>query len=43
LSSNARVDVFYRPSLADEHGPQEDLVPDAIRRANAYLEAGVAV
>jgi 2-methylisocitrate lyase-like PEP mutase family enzyme len=41
LVINARVDVFFGPFLADEHGPQEELVPDAVRRANTYLEAGV--
>ena len=42
LVINARVDVFFEPWLAgagDE--PQESLLPEAARRANAYLEAGV--
>jgi 2-methylisocitrate lyase-like PEP mutase family enzyme len=42
LVINARVDVFLRPFLAGaDPGTQEGLVPDAVRRANAYLEAGV--
>jgi 2-methylisocitrate lyase-like PEP mutase family enzyme len=42
LVLNARVDVFFGPLLAGAGpGTQEDLVPDALRRANAYLEAGV--
>ena len=40
LVINARVDVFFEPWLAGA-GSQEELVPDAVRRANAYLEAGV--
>jgi 2-methylisocitrate lyase-like PEP mutase family enzyme len=38
---NARIDVFLWPFL-DGAGPgtQEELVPEALRRANAYLEAG---
>jgi 2-methylisocitrate lyase-like PEP mutase family enzyme len=42
LVINARVDVFLSGFLAGS-GPatQEELVPDALRRANAYLEAGV--
>ena len=41
LVINARVDVFLGPFLAGA-GPetQEGLVPEAVRRANAYLEAG---
>jgi 2-methylisocitrate lyase-like PEP mutase family enzyme len=41
LVINARVDVFLWPFL-DGAGPetQEELVPEALRRANAYLEAG---
>jgi 2-methylisocitrate lyase-like PEP mutase family enzyme len=39
LVVNARVDVFLAPFFAGG-GPQEELVPDAVRRANAYLEAG---
>src|ERR671920_2504674 len=40
---NARVDVFLGPFLAGA-GPetQAELVPEALRRANAYLEAGGA-
>jgi 2-methylisocitrate lyase-like PEP mutase family enzyme len=42
LVLNARVDVFLGPFLAgDGPGSQEELVPEAVRRANAYLEAGV--
>ena len=42
LVINARVDVFYGPYLAGAGGPgtQEELVPEALRRAQAYLEAG---
>jgi 2-methylisocitrate lyase-like PEP mutase family enzyme len=41
LVINARVDVFLGPFLAGA-GPetQKGLVPEALRRANAYLEAG---
>ena len=39
---NARVDVFIGPFLAGAGpGTQGELVPEALRRANAYLEAGV--
>src|SRR3954447_10411408 len=42
LAINARVDVFLGPFLAGAGaGTQEELVPEALRRANAYLEAGV--
>ena len=42
LVINARVDVFFDPWLAGAAAEsQEALVPDAVRRANAYLEAGV--
>jgi len=42
LVINARVDVFLGPLLAGAGpGTQEKLVPEAVRRANAYLEAGV--
>jgi 2-methylisocitrate lyase-like PEP mutase family enzyme len=43
LVINSRVDVFLGAFLAGGGGPgtQEELVPDAVRRANAYLEAGV--
>src|SRR3954471_8811955 len=41
LVINARVDVFIWPFLAGAGaGSQEDLVPEALRRATAYLEAG---
>jgi 2-methylisocitrate lyase-like PEP mutase family enzyme len=41
LVINARVDVFLGPFLAGAGpGTQEELVPEAVRRANAYLEAG---
>ena len=42
LVINARVDVFLGPFLGGAGaGTQEELVPEAVRRANAYLEAGV--
>jgi 2-methylisocitrate lyase-like PEP mutase family enzyme len=42
LVINARVDVFLGPFLAGAGpGTQGELVPEALRRANAYLEAGV--
>ena len=45
LVINARVDSFFAPYLAGLAGAepvsQEALVPDALRRANAYAEAGV--
>jgi 2-methylisocitrate lyase-like PEP mutase family enzyme len=42
LVINARVDVFLHPFLAGAGpGTQEELVPEALQRANAYLEAGV--
>jgi 2-methylisocitrate lyase-like PEP mutase family enzyme len=38
---NARVDVFLGPLLAGAGpGTQEELVPEALRRARAYFEAG---
>ena len=41
LVINARIDVFLGPFLAGAGpGTQEGLVPEAVRRANAYLEAG---
>jgi 2-methylisocitrate lyase-like PEP mutase family enzyme len=41
LVINARIDVFLGPLLAGAGpGTQEELVPDAVRRANAYFEAG---
>jgi 2-methylisocitrate lyase-like PEP mutase family enzyme len=42
LVINARVDVFLGPFLAGAGpGTQEELVSEALRRANAYFEAGV--
>src|ERR687897_1466032 len=42
LVVNARGDVFLHPFFAGaKPGTQEELVPQAVRRANAYLEAGV--
>jgi len=42
LVINARIDVFLHPFLAGAGpGTQGSLVPEAVRRANAYLEAGV--
>jgi 2-methylisocitrate lyase-like PEP mutase family enzyme len=42
LVINARVDVFLGPFLAGAGpGTQDALVSEALRRANAYLEAGV--
>jgi 2-methylisocitrate lyase-like PEP mutase family enzyme len=42
LVINARIDVFLHPFLAGAGaGTQEELVPEALRRADAYLEAGV--
>ncbi len=42
LVINARVDVFLGPFLAGaETGTQEDLVLEALRRAHAYVDAGV--
>jgi 2-methylisocitrate lyase-like PEP mutase family enzyme len=42
LVINARIDVFLGPFLAGAGaGTQEELVPEALRRAKAYLEAGV--
>ncbi len=41
LVINARVDVFFGPMLAGAGlDTQPELVPEALRRANAYLEAG---
>jgi 2-methylisocitrate lyase-like PEP mutase family enzyme len=41
LVINARVDVFLGPWLAGaDPGTQKELVPEALRRAHAYLEAG---
>ncbi len=42
LVINARVDVFLGPYIADPApGTQAELVDEALRRAHAYLEAGV--
>jgi 2-methylisocitrate lyase-like PEP mutase family enzyme len=42
LVINARIDVFLGPFLAGAApGTQADLVPEALRRAHAYVEAGV--
>jgi 2-methylisocitrate lyase-like PEP mutase family enzyme len=42
LVINARVDVFLGPFLAGAGaGTQDELVPEAVERANAYLDAGV--
>ena len=42
LVINARVDTFFGPMLAGAGpGTQEELMPDALRRAKAYVEAGV--
>ena len=42
LVINARIDVFLGPLLAGAGpGTQEEHVPEALRRAQAYLEAGV--
>src|SRR3954468_21578877 len=42
LGDNARVDVFLGPFLAGAGpGTQAELVPEALRRAHAYAEAGV--
>jgi 2-methylisocitrate lyase-like PEP mutase family enzyme len=41
LVINARVDVFLAPFLAGAGpGTQDELVPEALRRAQAYVEAG---
>jgi 2-methylisocitrate lyase-like PEP mutase family enzyme len=42
LVINARIDVFLGPFLAGAGpGTQDELLPEALRRASAYLEAGV--
>jgi 2-methylisocitrate lyase-like PEP mutase family enzyme len=42
LVINARTDVFLSAVVAGpDAGSQEDLVPDALRRAHAYVESGV--
>jgi 2-methylisocitrate lyase-like PEP mutase family enzyme len=40
LVINARVDTFLGPYFAGARGTQHELLPDALRRARAYLEAG---
>lgn len=41
LVINARVDKFLSPYIADaDRGTQRRLVPEAVERASAYLEAG---
>ena len=40
LVINARVDNFLSPFIRDEVGTQQKLVPEALERASAYLEAG---
>jgi 2-methylisocitrate lyase-like PEP mutase family enzyme len=41
LVINARVDVFFHPFLADHDAPQDGYVAEGVRRAKAYLDAGV--
>jgi 2-methylisocitrate lyase-like PEP mutase family enzyme len=42
LVINARVDVFFEPMLAGAGAEtQHELLPEALRRAQAYIEAGV--
>jgi 2-methylisocitrate lyase-like PEP mutase family enzyme len=42
LVINARIDVFFGPFLAGAGpGTQQELVAEAVRRAKAYIEAGV--
>jgi 2-methylisocitrate lyase-like PEP mutase family enzyme len=41
LVINARIDVFLADLLSGSGRPQAELVPEALRRAHAYLEAGV--
>jgi 2-methylisocitrate lyase-like PEP mutase family enzyme len=41
LVINARIDVFLSALLAGSDTPQRELLPDALRRARAYLDAGV--
>jgi 2-methylisocitrate lyase-like PEP mutase family enzyme len=41
LVINARVDVFLTALLSGSDRPQRELLPDALRRARAYLDAGV--
>jgi 2-methylisocitrate lyase-like PEP mutase family enzyme len=41
LVINARIDVFLSALLASSNAPQRELLPDALPRARAYLDAGV--
>jgi 2-methylisocitrate lyase-like PEP mutase family enzyme len=41
LVINARIDVFLTALLVGSDTAQRDLVPDALRRARAYVDAGV--
>jgi 2-methylisocitrate lyase-like PEP mutase family enzyme len=41
LVMNARIDVFLSALLAGSDTPQRELLPDALRRARTYLDAGV--
>ena len=41
LVINARIDVFLSALLVGSDTPQRELLPDALRRARAYLDAGV--
>jgi 2-methylisocitrate lyase-like PEP mutase family enzyme len=41
LVINARIDVFLSAVLATSDTPQRELLPDALRRARAYVDAGV--
>lgn len=41
LVINARIDVFLRSAVPGSGGPaQDELMPEALRRAQAYLDAG---
>jgi 2-methylisocitrate lyase-like PEP mutase family enzyme len=41
LVINARIDVFIPSAVSGSGGPtQDELVPEALRRARAYLDAG---
>jgi 2-methylisocitrate lyase-like PEP mutase family enzyme len=40
LVINARIDVFLADALSGSRRPQAQLLPDALARAHAYLEAG---
>jgi 2-methylisocitrate lyase-like PEP mutase family enzyme len=41
LVINARIDVFLAELLAGSKRPQRELVPEALHRARAYVDAGV--